>query len=95
MASKQKYTRLESEIERYRAEANWSKAVESAQFLATKNQGLGNCDFTLVMHIKAMVVCHSVGRDPPLPFYLALSLFNLNLSHEEQVRATDMLVIAS
>jgi hypothetical protein len=72
MASKQKYTRLESEIERYRAEANWSKAVESAQFLATKNQGLGNCDFTLVMHIKAMVVCHPVVRDPPLPFYLAI-----------------------
>ncbi|XP_052106060.1 tetratricopeptide repeat protein 7B-like [Mytilus californianus] len=40
MASKQKYTRLESEIERYRSEANWAKAVETAQFLATKNQGL-------------------------------------------------------
>ena len=62
MASKQKYTRLESEIERYRAEANWSKAVESAQFLATKNQGLGNCDFTLVMHIKAPILFQGLGN---------------------------------
>jgi hypothetical protein len=36
------------------------------------------------MHIKAMVVCHPVVRDPPLPFYLALSLFSLNLSHRFQ-----------
>ncbi|KAJ8309190.1 hypothetical protein KUTeg_014064 [Tegillarca granosa] len=41
MSAKPKYFRLESEIEKYRVDANWSKALDVARQLASKSQGLG------------------------------------------------------
>ncbi len=41
MAAKTKVTRLESEIEKCRAEANWAKALDLGRQMSTKSQTLG------------------------------------------------------
>ena len=41
MASKVKITRLESEIEKHRVDANWKKAVEISKQLGQKSPDLG------------------------------------------------------
>ena len=42
-ATKTKYLRLESEIDKCRAEGNWIKAIDHARQLGSKNGSLGTC----------------------------------------------------
>lgn len=69
MASRAKYNRVESEIDKHRVECNWKKSVELAKQWSAKSPELGIADDFHIQTFLGLVNCS------PSPLLLGVAYF--------------------